>query len=318
MARSYYGGSGMYGAIERAAQQNYGAEFSGGSDYASQLLGAIAKIQQTKQENELANRLMNVQNAPRAALVAPGVSPTTGQANVIPTGVSTAGTAPATGGTQELQLRNALSQQDLSDQLKRAQIENYLAMARGTGRYAPKPTPTGLTPAQLLAEWHRQQQAEEKANAGRLKNIQSWQKANTYDVPRLVKEFDTVHEKGSAEKFYNAYTNVTGSYGRNVDGKFVVDPGGDLYSLDDSGSQTVPVAELQAYLSKLKEITAAGGKLVPAPQALPVTAGTGASVSPTTATNQSNLPAPSTDDEYKALPSGAAFIDGDGQVKTKP
>src|SRR5215471_572000 len=65
-------------------------------------IGKLAKIFQTQNEQQradaIANQLMNTANPPRAALVSAGVNPVSGRANVIPAGVSTAGTSPITGG----------------------------------------------------------------------------------------------------------------------------------------------------------------------------------------------------------------------------
>jgi hypothetical protein len=320
--------------------------FEAGSQYGGDIVSGINQLMAQRRADQIANEILSkqygVQNLPQRP------------------GFNWWGQGGQTGGTAELQMRQAQAateakaQQDaLAAQLKRAQIANYLAMARGTGRYSKD-----LTPAAQLAEQHRQQAAEDKANAGRLKNIQAWQKANTYDVNRLAKEFDTIHGKGSAERFYNAYANTSGSYGRLVNGQFVADPSGDVYTdtqvdpstpVDASSVQTVPVAELQAYMGKLKDVQAAGGKLVPAPRAAlvnaaPVAAQTtqnlpsGVSPAPrATLVNalplpsgvspevpgdsdsgaNAQLPTPQTQDDYDAIPSGSDFIDVDGIQKTK-
>jgi hypothetical protein len=86
------------------------------------LMGAIqksqaaAKLQQQQQlQNQVANQMMNTQVPPRAALVAPGVNPQTGAANVVKPTVSTAGTAPFTGGMDQLQAQ--VNAQKLINQL---------------------------------------------------------------------------------------------------------------------------------------------------------------------------------------------------------
>jgi hypothetical protein len=93
-----------------------------------------AKIQGA--QNALANQILNTQMPPRAGLVAPGVNPQTGQANVLPAGLPTVGTPPQSGGMGELQLRQQLAQQGLANQLKQAQIARELALTRSatTGR----------------------------------------------------------------------------------------------------------------------------------------------------------------------------------------
>jgi hypothetical protein len=95
------------------------------------LAGTISgAIQQSKQD-AVANQLLNQANPPRAGLVDPGVNPQTGTANVIAPGVSTVGTAPATGGLAELRLRQQFQQQQQQDALRQAQTARELMLAQG-------------------------------------------------------------------------------------------------------------------------------------------------------------------------------------------
>jgi hypothetical protein len=60
--------------------------------------------------------------APRAALVAPGVNPATGAANVLKAGVPTTGTAPITGGVNEIAVRQQLINQAIEEAKLRAAL----------------------------------------------------------------------------------------------------------------------------------------------------------------------------------------------------
>ena len=118
-----------------AAPRGRGAVGAGGIDTSStgnvggDIVKAIGNQIQLNRQNAIANQIMNTQNAPRAGLFAPGVSPTTGQPNVIGANVPTTGTSPLTGGVGELQMRQQVQQQGLADQLQRAKIGAQLALA---------------------------------------------------------------------------------------------------------------------------------------------------------------------------------------------
>jgi|SRR5215469_6647409 len=94
------------------------------------LVKAINAMRIQGQQNAIANQILNTQNPPRAGLVAPGVNPVTGQANVIRPGTPTLGTPPQTGGVGELAMRQQVAQQDLADQLQRTKIASEIALAR--------------------------------------------------------------------------------------------------------------------------------------------------------------------------------------------
>src|SRR5262245_53742343 len=122
--------------IAPVARRGGGAIAPGGIDTRStgniggDIIKAIGNEIQMRRQNEVANQILNTQTPPRGALVAPGVNPATGQPNVIRPGTPTFGSAPATGGMGELELRQQLAQSDLADQLKRAQIAEHLARAQ--------------------------------------------------------------------------------------------------------------------------------------------------------------------------------------------
>lgn len=142
--------------------------FSAGQNF-GKLIGQVMDIGKTIKQNQVANQLMNTQDAPRAALVSPGVAPgstddTTfdssqvaagdpdpdpistaissgGTPNVIDPSINTAGTAPATGGVAELKTRQDFQADQLDQAYKKAQLANLLAESQGTGRYAKRATP---------------------------------------------------------------------------------------------------------------------------------------------------------------------------------
>jgi hypothetical protein len=260
----------------------YASAFTGGSQFGGDIVQGIANIIQQNRQNAIANQILNTQNAPRAGLVAPGVNPQSGAANVIPAGVSTAGTAPQTGGTLELAMRNEQAKQDLANQqaqlaiaLKKAQIQDYIARAQGIGRYALKPTQT--------VDWH-QQLLEEKQRAAQDKAFVQWQQKNALDAPKLAANFDKTYGNGSAEQFYNSVQQGTGMRGNLVNGNFIPDPNGEYYASDADaarGSQgilglgarpatskelqgkLIKYSDLQSYVDKLQQVQDAGGTLYP-------------------------------------------------------
>jgi hypothetical protein len=95
------------------------------------LAGAIQEQQQLARQNEIANQLMNTATPPRAALVTPGISPTTGQANVIGPDVGTAGTAPLAGGIAEMKLRQEFQKNQLAYEAGKQRLAESLAPPAG-------------------------------------------------------------------------------------------------------------------------------------------------------------------------------------------
>src|SRR5215469_3016704 len=107
-----------------------GVDTSSTGSVGGDIMKAIANTIQQNRQNAIANQILNTQNAPRAGLVAPGVNPQTGQANVIRAGTPTTGTSPLTGGVAELQARQQMQQQNFADRLNEAKIAAQLALAR--------------------------------------------------------------------------------------------------------------------------------------------------------------------------------------------
>ena len=66
--------------------------------------------------------------------------------------------------------------------------------------------------------------------------VRDWQNKNAYTISRLAGDFDKVHAKCGAEKFYNAVMSNTGVRGNNVNGQFVPDPNGEYYSYDPANA----------------------------------------------------------------------------------
>jgi hypothetical protein len=292
--RTYYVRPPAYRAYRGQAGQPSPGAFEAGSQYGGDIVQGIVNIMQQRRMEAIANQILNTRNAPRAGLVAPGVNPQTGQANVIPTGVSTAGTAPATGGTLELAMRNEQAKAELANQraqledaLKRAQIQDYLAKAAGTGYYAKRAA--GLTPAAQLAEQHRQYQEDERLRQATLTQARKEQAANTDTLPKVLKDFSalypgkTTDDTGATvthgEAIYNSLNQGSGARGNVINGQFIGDPNGEYYTWqgDAHGKAASQVPKvrwdvLQPFMSRVDAIQKAGGKVVPpmVARALPV------------------------------------------------
>jgi hypothetical protein len=299
----------MYGALARAEQPDYSENIRMGSSLAGDLVGAIAKWQQQRKANALANQLMNIEAPPRAGLVNLGIDPTTGKPGVLEPGASPVGTAPATGGTEQLSLQDELVKRaqarintNLINQLNQAKIADYLAKVQGTGHYAPR---TALTPAQQINQTFKQQQAEIKQQQAELKRAQSEAEKNADSPERLQKDFDAIYGKGSGENFFNALITNSGVRGNLVNGQFVPNESGDYYTYNPDAAQgaltqeakkgflglgaapevrrhlmaselkgaLIPYGQLQPYLDRLTAIQkGGGGKVTPTvvARALPV------------------------------------------------
>lgn len=200
--------------------------------------------------------------APRAALVAPGVSPTTGAANVVtPTGApnmavtglsaqnpnpvpfSTAGTAPAAyyGGREGLpflqqQLKTYQSQgnQDLEDALTKAKTQYTTAQTAALGA-----NQLIKTEAQRIAQQRADQQSPEaKAAALAQKQAQLDAEKNADTLPRLYKDLQNQTSKEEATTWQNAFAGNGLTRGKFVtDGGttyFVSDPNGPVVSASDT------------------------------------------------------------------------------------
>jgi hypothetical protein len=275
--------------------------------------------------------------------------------------LGTTGTAPASGGILELQMRQAQSaieakaqQQALEDAHKRAQIADLVAKAAGRGYYARQPrSATGqLTPAQQLAEQHRQWQEDERLRTATLAQARKEQAAATDTMPKVLKDFNTLYPGKTkdpndpdtsltqGEAIYNSLQQGSGARGNVVNGQFTGDPNGEYYTWysDAHGKPASQVPKvkwdiLQPFMQRVENIQKAGGQVVPpmVARALPVRGQPGPQAAPapapaqtaqtaaqtTQSTDTSNLPRPQTQDEYEAIPTGSQFVDVDGITKTK-
>jgi hypothetical protein len=134
--RGYYG------------QASPAAAFTGGEAMGKMAGNAMLEFQkwqaQQKQKqqqdalNAQANQIENTFTPPRAGLVAPGVNPQTGAANVVGANVPTAGTAPFSTGVAGMQLQQnfikaQLENQRLAQEIRNNQIAANLAARRGGG-----------------------------------------------------------------------------------------------------------------------------------------------------------------------------------------
>jgi len=225
----------------------------------------IAAIVQQNRMNQVANQILNTQNAPRAALAGQGTVPSSvwnnpaTWAQIRQNNLGITGTAPATGGTLELAMQNEQAQENLKAQqqqlanaLKMAQIQNYLSLTqRRAGLGAGQ-----LTPAQQLAEQHRLAQQENQNQARAIAYAQKQQQAGIDTPEKVLKDFNSTYpgkiadpggdvdaqgnplRVSQGEAFYNALSQGLGGRGNIVNGQFVGDPNGDYYT--PIGGQTVP------------------------------------------------------------------------------
>ena len=344
MPRSYYG---SYPGIARAAEgaQDYSSAVTGGFELGSSLVDAFLKAQQQHRMDVIANQIQNTQAPPRAALVGQGTVPTATWddpatwAALRQKGLGTTGTAPASGGVLELQMRQAQSaieakaqQQALEDAYKRAQIADLVAKAAGKGYYSKD-----LTPAQQLAEQHRQWQEDEKTRANILAQAKAQQTAATDTPQKVLKDFNALYPGKTTdpntdtsltqgEAVYNALNQGTGARGNVVNGQFIGDPNGDYFTWQGDAhgkpASQVPKVKwdaLQPFIQRLDKITQAGGSIVPpmVARALPVRGQPPPTSGAPTAAPGAGLPTPQTQDDYDAIPSGSQFVDVDGITKTK-
>jgi len=170
---------------------------------------------QQRAQNAFANQILNTQNPPRAGLVAPGVNPVTGAANVIRPGTPTMGTPPQTGGMGELTMRQQMAQQDLADNLKRAQIAEHLAR---TQNLVGARTPSGQGSA---ARWQANlgaggQVGAKGAQGGKggkpapyvagSGNVQGDSATDNFN--QIQTDFDAQHGAGSFNAFTKNYANL--------------------------------------------------------------------------------------------------------------
>jgi hypothetical protein len=282
--RTYYVRPPTYRGYRNQAGQPSPGVFEAGSQYGGNIVKGIVDLMQQRRADQIANEILSkqygVQNLPQRV------------------GFNWWGQGNQAGGMAELQMRQAQESAELANQIKKAQLADYLAKAAGTGYYAKQPAV--MTPfQQKQVEWHLTQE-QQKQQEAKAKQFASFQEKNALDAPKLAQSFDKIYGKGSAEQFYNAYTTGTGVRGNIVDGKFIQDPNGEYYTHDATlaaGSETeakggffgwgaqpsqhvaptvdqfkdpttgqsslIKYNELQSYLDKARQIEEAGGKLYP-------------------------------------------------------
>src|SRR5437016_4677114 len=98
-------------------EPSYSPALESGEKFGKMLSSGIGQAIQQAKANQVANQLLNTAAPPRAAW-AGGAAPGAG--------VPLAGTAPSTGGTTELALRQQFQKEQLADQLERAKIASTL------------------------------------------------------------------------------------------------------------------------------------------------------------------------------------------------
>jgi hypothetical protein len=319
---------------------------------------AIDRSKMDKVANQLLSQQLNTDTPPRAAMVGWGKNPQTGEWNQPIAGLNTQGTAPrvGTGGLSELSLRNKIAEQNIINQLRQAQ--SLEASAKAQAYLNPQPKQITPYEAEMIKyrEQEKQRQLDEakaKQTAAEqakiAKSTLDWQNKNAQTLETLTKEFNNLHGsdklRNAASEFFNAAATGTlhrvspnpqagkmDPTGKYVQGNWIDDPNGQYYHyksadlIDDStDAQPIKMTEMQSFLDRKAAIDAAGGRLLPTPHAAAVLDAQGnpvigkqATVQQPNQTNQPNLPAPSTKEEYDAIPSGSQFIDGDGQTKVKP
>jgi hypothetical protein len=330
-----------YGAFNQYPGGLAPGTFEAGTQFGGDIVQGINQLMEQRRMDQIANEILTkqygVQNLPQRP------------------GFNWWGGGNQAGGTAELAMRQAQAaieakaqEQALAAQLKKAQIANYIAMTQGTGRYA-KPPPGQLTPAQQLAEQHRQWQEDERLRQATLAQARKEQAAATDTMPKVLKDFNTLYPGKTkdpndpdtsltqGEAIYNSLQQGSGARGNVVDGQFVGDPNGEYYSwysdVHGKPASQVPKVKwdiLQPFMQRVENIQKAGGQVVPpmvaralpvrgqpGPQAAPAPAPATAPAPTTQATDTSNLPSPQTQDEYEAIPTGSQFVDVDGITKTK-
>jgi hypothetical protein len=266
MAGFTYRAQRPYYPARRRQQAQGGGDFQRGWQVGGQiakslggLAGAIQEQQQAARQNAVANQLMNTATPPRAALVEPGISPTTGAPNVIGPDIGTAGTAPLTGGIAEMQLRQQFQKNQLADQIQQARLAKLLAPAPAKpGHLGVQPQPGdagawggyqvgggGAGQPGARARAARGQQAQEQP-------VQIGSEPVT-DQSQLVKHFDG--------------TYGTGSFGKvmaNINTATVSDDGKTVAVGDPQKPINIQIGDAQAYTKQLNSLRIRQG-LAPLP-----------------------------------------------------
>jgi hypothetical protein len=153
-----------------------------------------------------ASRLSSGSNAPTVGSLpaAPSGPTTTRVANVIPAGVSTAGTRPHTGGTDEMQLQKemlAMQLQKAQGQRAAAEEADKEAERQGTGRFALDAAKKRLEMAKLQAEVNKANQPAKPDKNAPLENLDS---EPVGDTKRLGDYVDKQYGNGTYDSLVSA------------------------------------------------------------------------------------------------------------------
>jgi hypothetical protein len=305
--------AGYYRAVEQQRALNaQGVEQAAGA-ISQGLSHGLGQMRQNQVADQMSQSLANTgAYAPRAGLVSPGVNPITKSLNTIAAGTPTKESWPAPytgGGMLGLQLRNQLANQTKENALKTAQIGYYGAH----GAAAMQQAGTNELYRQTLEDQIKHnidtggagaKTAAAQAQRDALKQAQKDAEANADTVEKVVKQFNETHSTPAA-KYWDAWKNKTGFQGSVQDGKWVGDPNGPSFSPTGNASDALPMTELQASLDRVKNINAAGGRLVP-PIKMPAQPAGGG-----------NAPRVTSAADYAALAPGSAYYAPDGSLKRK-
>jgi len=292
-----------------------GIDTSSTGNVGGDIVKAIGNMIQQNRMNAVANQILNTQNPPRAGLVAPGVNPVTGTANVIRPGTPTLGTPPQTGGVGELQMRQAMAQQDQANQLAQAKIASEIALARSrqiASRGNVVPSGSGsLWRRQMTPDGQPQQLGGRGGKPGKpaayvsgTGDVQN--DSSTDNFNQIRADFDSQHGKGS----YDAFTRNLGAL--QDDGK------GSMVLQDQNGKIlfSVPKSDVPYWTQRVNAARAAGGQGYlgdPPPGQNPNSGQPGGS--------QVNPFVPKDNLEVRSLPYGSYMIDpqtGQLTIKQRP
>lgn len=283
---------------------SYGGELSAGEKFGKTLVDAIAAAKQgaaaqalQKRMDPVANQIINTVQPPRAALVAPGVNPQTNAPNVInPAVTNVAGSAPATGGVEELNARAQMSQ--LAGQLQAPELARDKAARDLAGRGGVQPQPGNL------GAWEGYQGGGMTGGTRKAKVGQE-EPAGPLNTTPLT-------------SFKQLQTHINGMYGNgtyetivnNIDsGDTKTNPGYVTFA-DPTGKKTVkiPTDEFATYQKQYNQLRTGQG-LSPI---------YGADQDKTLGTTPDNPIDVANDLDAAATPPGSYVRTPDGQIKRKP
>ena len=295
------------------------------------LIGGVAGAVKSSQADAAANKLMNTENAPRAALVDPGSSPAPGgpqpasgdgtidpnadlstdlpenvsptqsvqvppqtftnpatgnvqpvsgtggtysgtgtdptlaanagaanaaaalQKNVIPAGVSTAGTQPYTGGVAGMKMQQELQKSQLAQQAAQAKAADAAQKAAGTGPYAVE---AALKQVQLQQARQNLQKSQTPKPAAPVKNPPAVNIGSepVVDQNQLNNHIDSIYGKGAANSMASAINEPAQIPDPANPGQMIANPNAPQVGTDSitvptgpKKSVTIPLAEAQTY-----------------------------------------------------------------------